>query len=156
MGGPRLPRHEAVDPTDRSKAAHLGEHGQVPRPEHLPEAGRAESRGGRPVAATQERADSDLTAGFTAELPSSPPPPRREGWRVAGLVVVLATLYGIGALLPFWYLASPEAGAAFFPAAGLTVSFLLLSERRRWPLWLAVVAVTEVLVDVTHHQTFGM
>jgi integral membrane sensor domain MASE1 len=70
--------------------------------------------------------------------------------------VALAGLYALGALLPFWYLTSPEAGAAFFPAAGLTLAIFTLSPRRTWPLWFAVVAVTEVIVDVTHGQSLGM
>jgi signal transduction histidine kinase len=61
-------------------------------------------------------------------------------------------LYALGALLPFWYLTSPESGAAFFPAAGLTLGALVLTPRRTWPLWLAVVAVTEMAVDLTHGQ----
>jgi signal transduction histidine kinase len=70
--------------------------------------------------------------------------------------VVLGGLYAIGALLPFWYLSSPEAGSAFFPAAGLTLALLTLSPRQTWPLWLAVVAATEIIVDVTHGQSVGM
>jgi len=70
--------------------------------------------------------------------------------------VVLGGLYALGALLPFWYLTSPEAGAAFFPPAGLTLSVLLLSPRRTWPLWLVVVAITEIAVDVTHGQMTSM
>lgn len=70
--------------------------------------------------------------------------------------MVLATLYAVGALLPFWYLASPEAGAAFFPPAGITLAALLLSRRTLWPLWLAIVFVTEVVVDLAHAQSVGM
>lgn len=76
--------------------------------------------------------------------------------RLAAAAVGLGGLYALGALLPFWYLSSPEAGAAFFPPAGLTVSVLLLTNRRTWPLWLVVVAIAEIAVDVTHGQTVGM
>jgi signal transduction histidine kinase len=69
---------------------------------------------------------------------------------------VLGALYALGALLPFWYLTSPQAGAAFFPPAGITLSVLVLSPRRTWPLWLVVVAVVEIVVDLTHGQTSGM
>ncbi len=72
------------------------------------------------------------------------------------VAVLLGGLYALGALLPFWYLTSPEAGAAFFAPAGITVSVLLLSPRRTWPLWLAVVAVAEMAVDLTHGQSVGM
>src|SRR5205085_8940777 len=76
--------------------------------------------------------------------------------RVAALAVGIAALYALGALLPFWFLTSPESGAAFFPAAGLTLAVLVLSPRRTWPLWLAVVAVAELAVDLTHGQSVGM
>ena len=66
---------------------------------------------------------------------------------------MVSGLYALGALLPFWFLTSPEAGAAFFPAAGLTVSVLLLSPRRTWLRWLLVIGFTELVVDLTHDQT---
>src|SRR5205823_822685 len=75
---------------------------------------------------------------------------------LAGLAVGLGLVYAIGALLPFWYLTSPEAGAAFFPAAGLTLAALALSPRRTWPLWLAAVAIAEATVDLTHGQTVAL
>ena len=71
-------------------------------------------------------------------------------------LVGLGLVYAIGALLPFWYLTSPEAGAAFFPAAGLTLAALALSPRRTWPLWLAAVAIAEATVDLTHGQTVAL
>ena len=72
---------------------------------------------------------------------------------LAATAVGLAVLYALGALLPFSYLASPAAGAAFFPPAGLTLSILVLTPRSRWPLWLAAVAVAESFVDLTHGQS---
>jgi signal transduction histidine kinase len=72
------------------------------------------------------------------------------------LAVVLGVLYALGALLPFWFLKSPEAGAAFFPSAGLTLATLVLTPRRTWPLWLSVIVVAEMAVDLTHGQTVGM
>jgi signal transduction histidine kinase len=76
--------------------------------------------------------------------------------RLAAMAGALSGLYALGALLPFWYLTSPDSGAAFFPAAGLTLSVLVLTPRRTWPLWLAVVAVTEITVDMTHGQPLVM
>src|SRR6185436_17019676 len=72
---------------------------------------------------------------------------------VAATAVGLAVLYALGALLPFSYLASQAAGAAFFPPAGLTLSILVLTPRSRWPLWLAAVAAAECFVDLTHGQS---
>jgi signal transduction histidine kinase len=66
------------------------------------------------------------------------------------VAVVFGGLWSLGALLPFWYLDSPEEGAAFFPSAGLALGILLMSPRQTWPLWLATVAVAEVTVDLTH------
>src|SRR4051794_19343141 len=76
--------------------------------------------------------------------------------RLAGLACLLGLLYALGAVLPFWYLKQPDAGAAFFPPAGLTLAVLLLTPRRLWPLWLAVVATVEIGVDLTHGQTVVM
>src|SRR5436190_110811 len=76
--------------------------------------------------------------------------------RVLAIAVVLGGLYALGALLPFWFLSSPEEGAAFFPAAGLTVAVLALTPKRLWPLWLAVIAAAELAVDLSHEQTFRM
>jgi signal transduction histidine kinase len=75
---------------------------------------------------------------------------------MAAAAVALGVLYAAGALLPFHFLSSPEAGAAFFPSAGLTLAALVLTPRRTWPLWLAAVAVAEITVDLTHGQTVPM
>ena len=87
------------------------------------------------------------------------PVPGRDGPPMLGYVGIaigLGGLYALGALLPFWYLKSPEAGAAFFPSAGLTLAVLLLTPRRTWPIWLAVIGVSEFLVDITHGQRAAM
>ena len=76
----------------------------------------------------------------------------RSNLRWVGIAIGLGGLYALGALLPFWFLKSPEAGAAFFPAAGLTLTVLLLTPRRMWPIWLAIIFGTEYLVDITHGQ----
>jgi signal transduction histidine kinase len=73
-----------------------------------------------------------------------------------GLVVVVGGFYALGAELPFWFLRSPAAGAPFFPSAGVTLAALVLTQRRYWPLLLAVVAVAEVAVDLQHHQPVPM
>jgi len=78
-----------------------------------------------------------------------------DGLVVAATAVGLAVLYALGALLPFSYLASPAAGAAFFPPAGLTLSILVLTPRSRWPVWLGAVAVAEGFVDLTHGQSMA-
>jgi signal transduction histidine kinase len=67
------------------------------------------------------------------------------------LAALLGGLYALGALLTFWYLNAPAAGAVFFPSAGLTLAALLLTSRRMWPLWLTAVAIAEAAVDLSHH-----
>jgi signal transduction histidine kinase len=76
--------------------------------------------------------------------------------RLGAAVVGVGALYAVGALLPFWFLSSPDAGAAFFPSAGVTLAALALTPRRTWPFFLAAVAVAEVAVDLTHGQTVPM
>jgi signal transduction histidine kinase len=76
--------------------------------------------------------------------------------RMVLTAVALAGLYALGAQLVFWFLEAPEAGAAFFPPAGLTVATLMLTPRRTWPVWLAAFAVAEVSIDLIHGQTPGM
>jgi signal transduction histidine kinase len=41
-------------------------------------------------------------------------------------------------------------GAAFFPAAGLALSVLVLTARRTWPLWLAAIAAAHIAVYLWH------
>jgi signal transduction histidine kinase len=65
-------------------------------------------------------------------------------------------IYAVGALLPFWFLTSPEGGAAFFPSAGLTLGVLVLTSRRRWPYLLLTAGAAEMLVDLTHGQSLVM
>jgi signal transduction histidine kinase len=75
----------------------------------------------------------------------------RDGARrlaLAGLALV--ALYGLGAMLTFWFIDNPELGVAFFPAAGVTVSVLVLTPQRTWPLWLVLIAATELIIDVAH------
>jgi signal transduction histidine kinase len=82
--------------------------------------------------------------------------PMRRTLTLLGLAVVVGGLFALGALLPFWFLASPSAGAAFFPPAGITLAALLLSPRRTWPLWLAAAMVAELIVDLSHDLPFDL
>ena len=76
--------------------------------------------------------------------------------RLGAGALALGGIYALGAMLPFWFLSSPDAGAAFFPSAGVTLAALVLTPRRTWPLWLAAVATAEMTVDLTHGQTVPM
>src|SRR5215213_2311866 len=87
--------------------------------------------------------------------PERSAPLLRWAWMSAA-AFALGGLYAVGALLPFWFFSSPDAGAAFFPSAGVTLAALALTPRRTWPLFLAAVAVAEVAVDLTHGQAVPM
>src|SRR6266542_2967402 len=76
--------------------------------------------------------------------------------RLVGLGLVVGGLYALGAELPFWFLRAPAAGVAFFPSAGVTLAAFVLTERRHWPVLIAVVASAEIAVDLQHGQTVGM
>jgi len=69
---------------------------------------------------------------------------------------VLGGLYALGALCTFWFFQDPSEGAAFFPPAGLTVAALLLAPSRWWPWLLGAVAVAEIAVDLSQHQSMAM
>src|SRR5204863_1421161 len=62
--------------------------------------------------------------------------------RLALAAAGLSAVYALGALLPFWFFKSPEAGAAFFPPAGITLAMLTRTSRRLWPMWLAVIVAS--------------
>jgi signal transduction histidine kinase len=76
--------------------------------------------------------------------------------RLLATAVVLGALYAFGALLVFWFLATPSLGSAFFPPAGLTLAALALSDRRTWPLWLIAAGTAEFFVDITHHLSVSL
>jgi serine phosphatase RsbU (regulator of sigma subunit)/integral membrane sensor domain MASE1 len=86
-----------------------------------------------------------------SDIPSDPggnavgrePPPL---WRVLGLVAIA---YAVGASLAFVGFGAPSVVALFLPA-GVSLSALVINPRRRWPLILATVALTEVVVDISH------
>ena len=83
-----------------------------------------------------------------------------EGWtrsaagRAAGLFAVVAATYVAGAELSWHHFSS---GLAFgYPPSGVDVAVLLLIARRRWPVAIAAMAVSEVAVDVQHHLTLAV
>jgi serine phosphatase RsbU (regulator of sigma subunit)/integral membrane sensor domain MASE1 len=83
-----------------------------------------------------------------------------EGWarsaagRAAGLFAVVAATYVAGAELSWHHFGS---GLAFgYPPSGVDVAVLLLIARRRWPVAIAAMAVSEVAVDLQHHLTLAV
>ncbi len=74
--------------------------------------------------------------------------------RAAGLFAVIAAAYVVGAELAWHHFSS---GLAFgYPPSGVDVAALLLIARRRWPVVIAAIVVSEVGVDLQHHLTLGV
>ncbi len=78
---------------------------------------------------------------------------RAAAGRAAGLFAVIAATYVVGAELAWHHFSS---GLAFgYPPSGVDVAALLLIARRRWPVVLAAIVVSEVGVDLQHHLTLA-
>jgi serine phosphatase RsbU (regulator of sigma subunit)/integral membrane sensor domain MASE1 len=68
-------------------------------------------------------------------------------WR---LLLVVAAGYAAGSLTSFVLFESSSTGAVLFLPAGVTLSALVLSDRRQWPWVLATAALVEVVIDRAH------
>jgi serine phosphatase RsbU (regulator of sigma subunit)/integral membrane sensor domain MASE1 len=78
---------------------------------------------------------------------------RSAAGRAAGLFAVIAGAYVVGAELAWNHFSS---GLAFgYPPSGVDVAVLLLIARRRWPVVIAAIVVSEVGVDLQHHLTLA-
>ena len=82
----------------------------------------------------------------------------RWAWSAAGraacLFAVIAGAYVVGAELGWHHFSS---GLAFgYPPSGVDVAALLLMARRRWPVVIAAIVVSEVGVDLQHHLTLAV
>lgn len=66
-----------------------------------------------------------------------------------GFFAVVAVSYSIAALLSVAAFGSSELGPAFFPAAGVTSGAMLTNRRSRWPLVVAAVVLSEMMVDLS-------
>src|ERR1700729_2722261 len=81
------------------------------------------------------------------------PGTRSAAGRSAGLFAVVAGAYVVGAELGWHHFSS---GLAFgYPPSGVDVAVLLLVARRRWPVVIAAIVVSEVCVDLQHHLTLA-
>jgi serine phosphatase RsbU (regulator of sigma subunit)/integral membrane sensor domain MASE1 len=79
---------------------------------------------------------------------------RSAAGRAASLFAVIAAAYVVGAELA-WH--SFSSGLAFgYPPSGVDVAALLLIARRRWPVVIAAIVVSEVSVDLQHHLTLAV
>src|SRR3954454_12787492 len=67
-------------------------------------------------------------------------------WR---LVLAVAAGYPAGSITSFVLFESSSTGAVLFLPAGVTLSALVLSDRRWWPWILVTAALVEVVVDRT-------
>jgi serine phosphatase RsbU (regulator of sigma subunit)/integral membrane sensor domain MASE1 len=74
--------------------------------------------------------------------------------RAATLFAVIAGAYVVGAELAWHHFSS---GLAFgYPPSGVDVAALLLLARRRWPVVIAAIVVSEVGVDLQHRLTVAV
>ena len=79
---------------------------------------------------------------------------RSAAGRGACLFAVVAGAYVVGAELGWHHFSS---GLAFgYPPSGVDVAVLLLMARRRWPVVIAAIVVSEVGVDLQHHLTLAV
>ncbi|MEZ5098273.1 MAG: MASE1 domain-containing protein [Thermoleophilia bacterium] len=72
-----------------------------------------------------------------------------------GLAATVAGAYALGSQIAYWWFGATGVNASFFPAAGVTVAALVLTDRRRWPVVLAAAATAEVAVDLAHGLGIG-
>ncbi len=74
--------------------------------------------------------------------------------RPVTLFAVITGAYVVGAELAWHHFSS---GLAFgYPPSGVDVAVLLLVPRRRWPVVIAAIVVSEVVVDLQHHLTLAV
>jgi hypothetical protein len=79
---------------------------------------------------------------------------RSTAGRAAGLFAVVAAAYVVGAELAWHHFSS---GLAFgYPPSGVDVAVLLLVSRRRWPVVIAAIVASELVVDLQHHLTLAV
>jgi serine phosphatase RsbU (regulator of sigma subunit)/integral membrane sensor domain MASE1 len=91
------------------------------------------------------------TAAFLADLKLWS---RSATGRAAALFAVIAGAYVVGAELAWHHFSS---GLAFgYPPSGVDVAALLLVARRRWPVVIAAIMVSETGVDLQHHLTLAV
>src|SRR5215470_18139747 len=95
-----------------------------------------------------------LPSGAMALLASLERWARSAAGRGAGLFAVIAGAYVVGAELAWHRFGS---GLAFgYPPSGVDVAALVLMARRRWPVVIAAIVVSEVGVDLQHHLTLAV
>jgi serine phosphatase RsbU (regulator of sigma subunit)/integral membrane sensor domain MASE1 len=79
---------------------------------------------------------------------------RSTAGRAATLFAVITAAYVVGAELAWHHYSS---GLAFgYPPSGVDVAALILVARRRWPVVITAIAVSETAVDLQHHLTLAV
>jgi serine phosphatase RsbU (regulator of sigma subunit)/integral membrane sensor domain MASE1 len=95
-----------------------------------------------------------LPSGARALLANLERGTRSTAGRAAGLFAVVAAAYVVGAELAWHHFSS---GLAFgYPPSGVDVAVLLLVSRRRWPVVIAAIVASEVVVDLQHDLTLAV
>jgi signal transduction histidine kinase len=88
----------------------------------------------------------------SSPTPVTDPAPLASQWPLSGpaLLALVAAAYLALAQFVIWLNDPVQLGAGFWPAAGLSLGLLLLTDRSRWPWILAGVAIAEVTGDLLH------
>ena len=63
-------------------------------------------------------------------------------WPQAAVLILVAIAYWVAVRLGLLFVTQPEGVASIWPASGLALAILLLGPKRRWPILLAVIFVT--------------
>jgi serine phosphatase RsbU (regulator of sigma subunit)/integral membrane sensor domain MASE1 len=96
--------------------------------------------------------EAGLAQGLVQRLGRDRGPVAARAWPTWLVVAVVVVAYAVGALLAFAAFGATAIVVLFLPA-GVTLSALVLTPTRQWPSVLAAVAVTEIVVDVSHGQS---
>ena len=75
---------------------------------------------------------------------------RSDWWHGPACLVAVAVVYGVGAQLVLLFDDPVGQGAAFFPAAGISLAALVLLPRARWPWVLGGVFLAEMIGNLVH------
>jgi serine phosphatase RsbU (regulator of sigma subunit)/integral membrane sensor domain MASE1 len=111
-------------------------------------------QGLEPVGQRLLLATARLPAGAMALRVSLERLARSTAGRAAGLFALIAVAYVVGAELAWHHFSS---GLAFgYPPSGVDVAALIVLPRRRWPIVIAAIVVSEVGVDLQHHLTLAV
>jgi PAS domain S-box-containing protein len=77
-----------------------------------------------------------------------------QAWRQIGGLVLVAFAYWITVRLGLLVVAQPEDVASIWPASGVALAVLLLNPKKKWPILLAVIFVTNALGNLSESKSW--